>query len=118
MRCTNFGHCVQITFFPALFPVNCYLIRDDDGLTLIDAALPSSAPATHRAISRSSTFVTTRSSLGMPFKCEAVSLYPVRCDRCSPSPHGPPGIRRQRFRAPNSCEHCAPLGSRSDTAAS
>lgn len=29
----------QLTFFPRLFPVNCYLIEEEDGLTLIDAAL-------------------------------------------------------------------------------
>jgi glyoxylase-like metal-dependent hydrolase (beta-lactamase superfamily II) len=33
----------QITFMPNLFPVNCYLIEENDGLTLIDAALPYSA---------------------------------------------------------------------------
>src|ERR671938_1208091 len=36
---------VQLTRFPNVFPVNCYLVREDDGLTLIDAALPGSAPA-------------------------------------------------------------------------
>lgn len=49
MRLTPFGHCVQITFFPSVFPVNCYLVHEDDGLTLIDAALPSSAEAIQRA---------------------------------------------------------------------
>src|SRR4051794_4222238 len=33
---------VQLTRFPNVFPVNCYLVREDDGLTLIDAALPGS----------------------------------------------------------------------------
>src|SRR5919202_150315 len=36
---------VQLTRLPRLFPVNCYLVREDDGWTLIDAALPGSAPA-------------------------------------------------------------------------
>ncbi len=36
---------VQLTRLPRLFPVNCYLVREDDGWTLIDAALPRSAPA-------------------------------------------------------------------------
>ncbi len=31
---------VQLTRRTALFPVNCYLVREDDGLTLIDTALP------------------------------------------------------------------------------
>jgi glyoxylase-like metal-dependent hydrolase (beta-lactamase superfamily II) len=33
----------QLTFLPRFFPVNCYLIDEDEGLTLIDAALPYSA---------------------------------------------------------------------------
>jgi glyoxylase-like metal-dependent hydrolase (beta-lactamase superfamily II) len=33
----------QITFMPRAFPVNCYLVEEEDGLTLIDAALPNSA---------------------------------------------------------------------------
>src|ERR687885_2079903 len=46
MRMTQHGDAlVQLTRFPRLFPVNCYLVREDDGLTLIDAALPGSAPA-------------------------------------------------------------------------
>ena len=32
----------QLTRFPNVFPVNCYLVREDDGFTLIDAALPGS----------------------------------------------------------------------------
>lgn len=32
----------QLTFFPQVFPVNCYLVEEEDGLTLIDAALPFS----------------------------------------------------------------------------
>jgi glyoxylase-like metal-dependent hydrolase (beta-lactamase superfamily II) len=34
---------VQLTRFPNVFPVNCYLVREDDGFTLIDAALPGSS---------------------------------------------------------------------------
>lgn len=33
----------QISFFPKFFSVNCYLIEEDEELTLIDAALPFSA---------------------------------------------------------------------------
>ena len=36
---------VQLTRFPRVFPVNCYLVREDDGFTLVDAALPGSTPA-------------------------------------------------------------------------
>jgi glyoxylase-like metal-dependent hydrolase (beta-lactamase superfamily II) len=43
MRVTKSGYLYQITFVPHLFPVNCYLIEEEEGLTLIDAALPYSA---------------------------------------------------------------------------
>jgi glyoxylase-like metal-dependent hydrolase (beta-lactamase superfamily II) len=46
MRVTNHGtYLSQLTRFPRVFPVNCYLVREDDGLTLIDAAIPGSAAA-------------------------------------------------------------------------
>jgi glyoxylase-like metal-dependent hydrolase (beta-lactamase superfamily II) len=46
MKVTRHGaNLVQLTRFPHVFPVNCYLVRDGDGLTLVDAALPGSAPA-------------------------------------------------------------------------
>jgi glyoxylase-like metal-dependent hydrolase (beta-lactamase superfamily II) len=41
MRLTQHGQFLwQLTKFPRLFPVNCYFVREDDGLTLIDAAIP------------------------------------------------------------------------------
>lgn len=43
MRVINEGYLYQLTFMPRLFPVNCYFIEEEDGLTLIDAALPYSA---------------------------------------------------------------------------
>ncbi len=36
-------HLVQLTRRTPIFPVNCYLLREDDGLTLIDTALPGCA---------------------------------------------------------------------------
>lgn len=46
MRVTNHGaFLTQLTRFPRLFPVNCYLVRDDDGLTLVDTGIPGSAKA-------------------------------------------------------------------------
>jgi glyoxylase-like metal-dependent hydrolase (beta-lactamase superfamily II) len=46
MRVTKHGaNLVQLTRLPHAFPVNCYLVREADGLTLIDAALPGSAKA-------------------------------------------------------------------------
>jgi glyoxylase-like metal-dependent hydrolase (beta-lactamase superfamily II) len=46
MRITHYGSSlIQLTRFPRVFPVNCYLVRENDGLTLIDCALPGSAAA-------------------------------------------------------------------------
>ncbi|WP_379134338.1 MBL fold metallo-hydrolase [Paenibacillus sp. sgz500958] len=42
MRLIREGHLIQLTWMPRFFPVNCYLIDEEDGLTLIDAALPFS----------------------------------------------------------------------------
>lgn len=43
MRMIQEGSLYQVTFLPRAFPVNCYLVDEDDGFTLIDAALPYSA---------------------------------------------------------------------------
>jgi len=46
MRTTTHGdYLIQLTRLPHLFPVNCYLVREDDGLTLIDTGLPGSTNA-------------------------------------------------------------------------
>jgi len=46
MRVLSFGKSViQLTKFPRFFPVNCYLVREDDGFTLIDTAIGGCAPA-------------------------------------------------------------------------
>jgi glyoxylase-like metal-dependent hydrolase (beta-lactamase superfamily II) len=46
MRITHHGtSLIQLTRYPRVFPVNCYLIREDDGLTLIDTGLSGSAAA-------------------------------------------------------------------------
>ncbi|MCF7618293.1 MBL fold metallo-hydrolase [Bacillus sonorensis] len=42
MRLTQYETIYQLTCFPLLFPVNCYLVEEEDGLTLIDAGLPIS----------------------------------------------------------------------------
>lgn len=42
LRITREQTIIQMTFFPRLFPVNCYFVEESDGLTLIDAALPFS----------------------------------------------------------------------------
>jgi glyoxylase-like metal-dependent hydrolase (beta-lactamase superfamily II) len=42
MKITRKGNLYQVTFFPLLFPVNCYLLEESEGLTLVDTALPFS----------------------------------------------------------------------------
>lgn len=42
LRLTRYNSIYQLTFFPSIFPVNCYLAEEKDGLTLIDAGLPVS----------------------------------------------------------------------------
>ncbi len=34
---------VQLTRYPVLFPMNCYLVTEDDGLTLVDSTMSSPA---------------------------------------------------------------------------
>lgn len=43
VRVKNEGYLYQLTFMPAFFPVNCYFVKESEGLILIDAALPYSA---------------------------------------------------------------------------
>ncbi|HEU4323480.1 MAG TPA: MBL fold metallo-hydrolase [Roseiflexaceae bacterium] len=46
MQITRHGaHLIQLARYPRVFPVNCYLVAEDDGLTLIDAGLPGSEQA-------------------------------------------------------------------------
>ncbi|MEH7123558.1 MBL fold metallo-hydrolase [Bacillus sp. JJ1773] len=43
MKITKMHSVYQLAFMPRLFPVNCYLVEEENSLTLIDAALPYSA---------------------------------------------------------------------------
>ncbi|MHC2182877.1 MULTISPECIES: MBL fold metallo-hydrolase [unclassified Paenibacillus] len=43
MRIIQENSIYQLTFLPRWFPVNCYLVEEDEGLTLVDAALPYSS---------------------------------------------------------------------------
>lgn len=52
MKITQKGPLYQLAFMPRLFPVNCYFVEEEDGLTLIDAALPYSSKAILRAAAR------------------------------------------------------------------
>lgn len=49
MRVINGNKFAQLTYLPNVFPVNCYLIEEEDGLTLVDAALQSNAKAIMQA---------------------------------------------------------------------
>lgn len=49
MRITHHGdHLIQLTRYAALFPMNCYLVKEDDGLTLVDATTSSPAVEVER----------------------------------------------------------------------
>ncbi|MCL6603460.1 MAG: MBL fold metallo-hydrolase [Paenibacillus sp.] len=50
MRITRVEHLLQLTWMPRFFPVNCYLVEEDNELTLIDAALPFSAKGIIRTV--------------------------------------------------------------------
>lgn len=43
---------IQLAHYPLLFPVSCYLVREDDGLTLIDTGLGSSVKPVLAAAAR------------------------------------------------------------------
>lgn len=46
MQTTAYGaYLAKITRFPRFFPISCYLVREDDGLTLVDTGMSGSAPA-------------------------------------------------------------------------
>jgi glyoxylase-like metal-dependent hydrolase (beta-lactamase superfamily II) len=58
---------LQLTRFGAF---SCHLLRDEDGLTLIDTGLPGSAPAIHRAI------------VGLGAKLTRILLTHAHTDHC------------------------------------
>ncbi|MFC3801872.1 MBL fold metallo-hydrolase [Cohnella sp. GCM10012308] len=58
MRLTTMDHLHQLSFMPRFFPVNAYFVAEQDGLTLIDAALPYSAKGIIDAAAR----------IGMPIR--------------------------------------------------
>jgi glyoxylase-like metal-dependent hydrolase (beta-lactamase superfamily II) len=46
---THGDHLTRLTRFPRVFPINCFLVRDDDGLTLVDTGVVGGARANHAA---------------------------------------------------------------------
>ncbi|MBH5319173.1 MBL fold metallo-hydrolase [Paenibacillus sp. GSMTC-2017] len=49
MRMIREGNVVQLTYLPLLFPVNCYLVEEENELTLVDTALPNNVNAILKA---------------------------------------------------------------------
>ena len=45
MRMIREKTVVQLTYLPNVFPVNCYLVEEEESLTLVDAALPNNVKA-------------------------------------------------------------------------
>lgn len=44
MKTTRHGaHLIQLTKYPVAFPMNCYLVVEEDGLTLVDSTMSSPA---------------------------------------------------------------------------
>jgi len=44
LKITRLGpHLIQLTRFPAVFPMNCFLVEEEDGLTLVDSTMSSVA---------------------------------------------------------------------------
>ncbi|TCZ80908.1 MBL fold metallo-hydrolase [Paenibacillus albiflavus] len=52
MRTIKHNNVYQLTFMPRFFPVNCYLVEEEDSLTLIDAAMPYSVKGIMKAASK------------------------------------------------------------------
>jgi glyoxylase-like metal-dependent hydrolase (beta-lactamase superfamily II) len=52
MRILQEGNLFQLTTLPNFFPVNCYLVEEDNELTLVDAALPFSVKGILHAAER------------------------------------------------------------------
>ncbi|NOV02589.1 MBL fold metallo-hydrolase [Paenibacillus planticolens] len=52
MKITQSGFLYQVAFMPRFFPVNCYLVEEENELTLVDAALPFSVKGILEAAAR------------------------------------------------------------------
>lgn len=51
MRIVNYGELLQLTLYPDWFPINAYLVREPDGLTLIDTTIAQGASSLAKAAS-------------------------------------------------------------------
>lgn len=52
MKINSKSYLHQLVFLPGTFPVNCYLVEENDSLTLIDAGLPNSYKGIQQAEAR------------------------------------------------------------------
>ncbi len=52
MKKIVWGPAAQLQFLPKLFPMNCYVVEEADGLTLIDACMPAMGRPISEAIER------------------------------------------------------------------
>lgn len=52
MRMIKNGFLYQVTFMANVFPVNCYLVEEEEGLILVDAALAFNAKGILQAVNR------------------------------------------------------------------
>lgn len=53
MRVTRLTpHLIQLTRYPVAFPMNCYLVLEDDGLTLVDSTMSSPADDVARLVAQ------------------------------------------------------------------
>ena len=51
MKTTRHGpYLLQLTLLPRLFPMNCYLLQEDDGLTLVDSTMSSPSAEVARLV--------------------------------------------------------------------
>ncbi len=50
MNKTTWGIVTQLIFMPRLFPLNSYLVEEEEGITLIDACMPFAGKKLHSAI--------------------------------------------------------------------
>lgn len=52
MKTIVWGPVSQLQFLPKLFPMNAYLVEEEDGMTLIDACMPAMGKSIRAAIER------------------------------------------------------------------
>lgn len=50
MKKLTWGPLTQLRFMPGFFPIECYILEEENGITLIDAGMPFIAKGIHAAI--------------------------------------------------------------------